>query len=223
MSIIPEVSIIDYGLGNLKSICKALEFSSVSYNIIDQPEYLLAANRLILPGVGAFGDGIKGLESRGLIDPIKEKAQNGTPLLGICLGMQLLCSESYEFGHHQGLDLVKGKVIPFKSPSEHSDPRYKVPHIGWNSLLQKEDNKKNLWNGHLLKGIAYASDVYFVHSFYAELKDSTEVISISRYGEEKFCALFERDTIMGAQFHPEKSGSVGLKIINNFMQCKTEI
>jgi glutamine amidotransferase len=216
---VPDVSIIDYGINNLKSISKAFEKIGKTYRIIDKPEDVLSAKCLILPGIGAFGDGMNGLRQRGLIKPIKQEIKEGTPLLCICLGMQMLFTESEEFGLHDGLDFVSGRVVPLKQPNEVNIERYKVPHMGWNELNKpKSSNNESKWENTLLENIEEKSDVYFVHSFYPVVDNPKELIATAEYGNQEFCAVVKKDNVTGTQFHPEKSGKAGLNMLKTF--CK---
>ncbi len=190
-----------------------------SFKIIETPEEVIEAKCLILPGIGAFGDGMEGLRVRGLIEPIREKVEEGTPLLGICLGMQMLFSESEEFGRHEGLNLILGRVIPFKPPQEVNIEGYKVPHMGWNELqLPEIVSTKDLtrWKGTLLESTEPGTDVFFVHSFYPVPEEEDTILATSVYGGQEFCAVVKKDNISGTQYHPEKSAKEGLKMLNKF-------
>ena len=211
---IPDITIIDYGINNLKSVSKAFERLGKDYWITDHPDDIMVAKCLVLPGIGAFGDGMKELKKRNLIDIIKKKANDGTPLLGICLGMQMLFTESEEFGLHTGLDLITGAVVSFKYPVEVDIPGYKVPHIGWNSLKRSTVS----WNNSMLKYINEGDEVYFVHSFFPVVKNNSHILANTTYGNQQFCSVVKKGNIMGTQFHPEKSGEVGLKILKAFCE-----
>ena len=198
------IAIIDYGVGNLASVFIALSFIGADSVITSEPEVILAADKVILPGVGAFADAMNSLEKTNMIPIIKKVAEKGTPLLGICLGMQLLFDYSTEGGEMvPGLGLLKGSVRQFPL-----DMGLKVPHMGWNSLCIKQQNG-------LFKGIKQNSYVYFVHSYYLTAGDSSHVAAVCNYGIN-FDAAIEKDNILGTQFHPEKSGDVGLSILRNF-------
>jgi imidazole glycerol phosphate synthase glutamine amidotransferase subunit len=206
------VSIIDYGLGNLRSVASGFNEVGNPIKIISTPEEILNAELLVLPGVGAFEDGMIGLKKRGLIEPLKKYAIQGKPLLGICLGAQLFLEESSEFGSHKGLGIIKGSVVKFLDPKK-QDKTYRVPHMGWNNLIiPKESIKKDKFLSNILKD----KDVYFVHSFYPLLSNNEFVLAKSSYGGQEFCAIFKKGNIFGCQFHPEKSGEIGLKIIDYF-------
>ena len=207
------ISIIDYDAGNIKSVEKAIEFLGEEVEITSDKEKILASDGVILPGVGAFGVAMEKLHSRNLVETIKEYAKTGKPFLGICLGLQLLFDESDETPGVKGLGLLEGKIK--RIPSEYEDGTIlKVPHIGWNSIDINPSSK-------LMKGIPSDSYVYFVHSFYLEAANLSDVIATTEYGV-KIHAAVERDNIMATQFHPEKSSDVGLKILSNFIAMTKE-
>lgn len=200
------IAIMDYGVGNLFSLRSSLEAIGEAAEVTSDPERIRQADKLILPGVGAFGDAADKLRRTGLADLIREQVQGGKELLGICLGMQLLFEKSYEYGEHEGLGLLKGSVVPMEGslPAE-----LKIPHIGWNALRIKRESR-------LLRYVQEGDFVYFVHSYYAEgCEDS--LIATAEYGRELTAAV-ERGNVMGCQFHPEKSGTVGLNILRAFCQ-----
>ena len=202
------LAIIDYGVGNLFSLASSLSYIGVESVISSDPEVLRRADRLILPGVGAFGDAAKKLRDTGLDTVVREEAAKGKPLMGICLGMQLLFEKSYEYGEHQGLGLLRGSVVPMEGyiPKE-----LKIPHIGWNPLHFERDHK-------LFRYINEGDCVYFVHSYFAtDCPDS--VIATAEYGKSLTAAVAYKN-VMGCQFHPEKSGRVGLNILRAF--CEKE-
>lgn len=203
------VAIVDYGVGNLFSLKSSMAVIGADVVVTSDPSVLEQADRIILPGVGAFGDAAKKLHDSGLDAVIKEQVALGKPLLGICLGMQLLFEIGYEYGEHQGLGLIKGAVRPIADvlPSD----SYKIPHIGWNSLIFKKDCE-------LFRYINEGDCVYFVHSFYAtDCEDS--VIATAEYGAELTAAV-ACGNVYGCQFHPEKSGNVGLNILRAFVETK---
>lgn len=200
------LAIIDYGVGNLFSLVSSLKSIGVDAVITSDPEVIENADRLILPGVGAFGDASEKLATSGLTEIIKKAVEKGTPLMGICLGMQLLFEKSFEYGEHQGLGLLKGNVIGM----EGTIPKdLKIPHIGWNSL-------KFTSTSPIFKYINEGDCVYFVHSFYAvDCEDS--LIATAEYGRDLTAAV-QKGNVYGCQFHPEKSGNVGLKILKAFSE-----
>lgn len=213
-----KVVIVDYGLGNLFSVERALRKLGCSNVLIsDKPNDIRMADRLILPGVGAFGDGMNNLTLKGLPQVIAEVTVSGVPLLGVCLGMQILMSSSEEFGYHKGLDLVKGKVRRLK-PS--GDSRSKIPQIGWNSLYRPLDevDPRNVWEGTLLQYIRNGAFMYFLHSYVVEPSESDITLSTTVYNGDSFCSAFSQDNITGVQFHPERSGEEGLEIYRAFIK-----
>lgn len=209
-----RVIVVDYGIGNLLSVVKALQARGGEVELCESPAGVLAADKLLIPGVGAFADGMAELERRGLAEPIRLHAQAGKPLLGICLGMQMLFSESEEFGLHRGLDILPGRVVAI--PNQAPDGRWrKTPHIGWNEL-RLPPGRQN-WEGTLLAGIAPGKATYFVHSFAAEPALPETRLADCDHDGFAVSAAVQRGRICGCQFHPEKSGDVGLTIIDNFL------
>ena len=202
------IAIIDYGVGNLFSLRSSLKAVGAEAEITDDREKIKRADRLILPGVGAFGDAAEKLKNSGLDRLIRELAGDGKPLLGICLGMQLLFEKSLEFGEHRGLGLIPGQVVPLRGTIP---PELKIPHIGWNRLRLTNPSP-------LFRGISDGDYVYFVHSFYADTAREN-VIATTDYGAEVTAAA-ANGCVFGCQFHPEKSGPVGLRILSAF--CGTE-
>ena len=202
------IAVMDYGVGNLFSLCSSLEKIGAETVVTSDPEVIRSADKLILPGVGAFADAARKLRESGLDTVIREEVDKGKEIMGICLGMQMLFEKSYEFGEHQGLGLLKGSVIPMDGtiPAD-----LKIPHIGWNALHFCKESK-------LLRYIKENDCVYFVHSFYATDCDDS-VVATAEYGKELTAAV-QQGNVMGCQFHPEKSGSVGLAILRAF--CETE-
>ena len=201
------IAIIDYGVGNLFSLRSSLNKIGADTVVTADPAVISKADKLILPGVGAFADAAKKLRDSGLDQVIKAEAAAGKPIMGICLGMQMLFEKSYEYGEHEGLGLLKGSVVPM----EGSIPaNLKIPHIGWNALKFEKDSK-------LFKYIKEGDCVYFVHSFYASgCEDS--LIATAEYGKDLTAAV-AKDNVMGCQFHPEKSGDVGLNILRAFCEA----
>ena len=210
----PEVTVIDYGVGNLLSVQRGFEHCGAKVTVTEDPKVILASSKLVLPGVGAFGNAMQALAALGLIEVIREVAQRGTPLLGICLGMQLLLEESEEFGITAGLGLILGRVIPVPTTALSGNVQ-KIPHIGW-SALQPSDLSEG-WSGTLLHDNKVGDSAYFVHSFMAVSTDPMHRIADCLYGDHKVPAVIGRNQITGCQFHPEKSGEVGLKILRRFI------
>lgn len=208
------VTVVDYGLGNLFSIERALDHLGFSANITSDPQAIRQAGRVVLPGVGAFGDGMRQLRARGLVGPIQEFASSGRPLLGICLGMQLLFDESEEFGQSDGLGLIEGKVIRLKD-QDPTGAHVKLPHIGWNELRQPEHGDQ--WGSSALDGLDDGDAVYFVHTFIPHPETDSVTIARMNYGGHWYCAAVQKQNVLGMQFHPEKSGEVGLQILRNFL------
>ena len=208
-----NVTVIDYGIGNLLSVRRGLEKFGARVIISSSSNEILSSERIILPGVGAFSKAMEELRNRNLIEIIKDSAKRGTPILGICLGMQMLLDESEEFGISEGLGLIPGRVIPIHKKSKNNNP-LTIPHIGWNALV---GDSLNNWEKTLLKGLNQGDDVYFVHSFMAKTYDKSHSIAYCNYGDYPVTAVVANKNIMGCQFHPEKSGEAGLKILRNFL------
>lgn len=197
------IAIIDYGMGNLRSVSKAFEAVGYQAVVTRDPQVIGDASHVVLPGVGAFGDCMANLERYGLVEPIRKTIESGKPFLGICLGLQLLFTESEEFGAHKGLGIIPGRVRRFEI-----DPALKVPHMGWNqvSFLQPCP---------LFEGIADGDHWYFVHSFYVDPSDKNVAATTTDYGTT-FVSSIWQDNVVACQFHPEKSQAVGLQLIKNF-------
>ena len=198
------IAIIDYGMGNLHSVAKAFERLGFQATLTREPRVIEDAGHVVLPGVGAFPDCMRSLEELGLIGPVQRTLSSGKPFLGICLGLQLLFTESEEFGIHQGLGWIKGRVVRFP------DRGLKVPHMGWNTLQTKKSTP-------VLAGLHENSMVYFVHSYYAVPDDAALIATTTDYGEP-FVSSISKDNVFACQFHPEKSQAVGLTILRNFAQ-----
>ena len=197
------IAIIDYGMGNLRSVQKGFEYVGYRAEITNEPDKILRADKVVLPGVGAFSDAMDNLRDRGMIEVIRKITESGRPFLGICLGMQLLMERSREGGVFEGLGILEGEVkrIP-------QAPGRKIPHMGWNELKQKKDVP-------LFAGLRSNPSVYFVHSYYVVARDEDAVIGTTDYGME-FTAAVRKGNAYGLQFHPEKSGDTGLQILRNF-------
>ncbi|MEI8012989.1 MAG: imidazole glycerol phosphate synthase subunit HisH, partial [Candidatus Omnitrophota bacterium] len=200
------------GLCNLLSVYNALHHIGAEAVITDDPALLAKADHVILPGVGAFEDGMQGLKARGFIDAIRAYVATGRPLLGICLGMQLLMERSCEFGCHEGLGLIAGGVEPV-DPVGAGGERLKIPHIGWNGLSEASRG----WDGTFLAGLPQGVEMYFVHSFRVVPADSRHVLAETEYGGKRFCSVVAKENVAGCQFHPEKSSAMGLALLKNFM------
>lgn len=211
---VPEVTVIDYGVGNLLSVQRGLEHCGAKVTLTADAEQILAAKRVVLPGVGAFGNAMRALERLNLVAVIRELAHRQAPLLGICLGMQLLLDESEEFGVTAGLGLIPGRVIPVPTQTL-SGERQKIPHIGWSALHPSNASKE--WGGTILQDNRPGEAAYFVHSFMAVPANPAHRIAECVYGGHLIPATIGRDQVTGCQFHPEKSGDVGLKILRRFI------
>lgn len=203
---INNVVLIDAGTGNLRSVQKALESTGANVERTDDPQKVLLGKRVVLPGVGAFGDFMSGLRARGLEDAVKEIATRGVPLLGICVGMQALFDVGEEMGEHTGLGLLTGKVVRFAASLS-----VKIPHTGWNQVEARKDAS-------LFNGINSGAYVYFNHSYYCQAWNSSDILATTDYGINYACAV-GRENIFGVQFHPEKSQAVGLRILKNFLEA----
>jgi glutamine amidotransferase len=197
------ITIIDYGMGNLRSVQKGFERVGYEAQIVSDPDGLDNATSLVLPGVGAFGDAMVNLKQADLIDPIVKSVSEGVPFLGICLGLQLLFSQSEELGSHRGLDILPGCVRRFPKGQ-------RVPQIGWNQIHIRQENP-------LLESVPDGSFFYFVHSYYVEAERETDVIAMTDY-EIDYCSIVGDSRLFGVQFHPEKSQDVGLRVLKNFAQ-----
>lgn len=212
-----KVTIIDYGVGNLLSVTRAFEHCGATVTLAHDATDIEQAEHLVLPGVGAFADGMQGLRERRLIEPIRHYATSGRPLMGICLGMQMLASVSEEFGEHEGLGLIPGRARAISRIAVDGSP-LKTPHIGWSSLLRPAQAD---WTGTILANTEQASSVYLVHSYAVQPDDPTHLLAHCVYGGHGIAAVIRRDAIYGCQFHPEKSGPVGLKIIDGFLKLRS--
>jgi glutamine amidotransferase len=209
-----KVTVLDYGIGNLFSVRHALEYCGASVELASQAESVKKAERLVIPGVGAFKDGIETLRSRGLEVPVQELAASGRPVLGICLGMQMLFSFSEEFGRHHGLGLIDGTVCEI--PKTGSNGRaHKIPHIGW-GMLEKPENIS--WSKSIFHGLPEKTATYFVHSFHAVPKNDQDLLAFCLYDGVKISAAVRKGNIFGCQFHPEKSGEAGLSVLREFLR-----
>lgn len=209
-----EVVIIDYGIGNIFSVRRAFEFCGAEVVVTDDPQKIFDAKRLVLPGVGAFADGMQGIVNRGLDKVIQEYANSDKPLLGICLGMQMLASVSEEFGEHNGLGIIPGRVksIPKINPQGNI---IKVPFVGWADLQSSTDD--NDWYGSVLEGINVGDAIYLTHSYAVTPDNLNHRLAYCIYDGVEVTTALSKSKTYGVQFHPEKSGPIGLKIIKNFM------
>ncbi len=197
------IAIVDYGMGNLRSVQKAFARLGHQAVVTSDPDQVAAAQKVVLPGVGAFADAMHNLRQAALVEPLLEVIRQEKPFLGICLGLQLLFQESYEDGCHQGLGVLPGKVVRFQLP-----PEYKVPHMGWNQLRIRRRTA-------MLEGVEEGTYVYFVHSYYVVPEDEQVVATTTDYGLE-FVSMVARGRLQATQFHPEKSQQVGLAMLDRF-------
>ena len=202
-----EIVLIDAGTGNLRSVQKALEAVGANVLRTDDPKKVVSGGRVVLPGVGAFGDFMSGLRARGLEEAVNDTVRRGIPLLGICVGMQALFEIGEEMGEHKGMGLLQGKVVKFADSLS-----VKIPHTGWNQLEARNDAR-------LFDQVNDGAYVYFNHSYYCLPQNSSDVLATTDYGINYACAV-QRENIFGVQFHPEKSQAVGLKILKNFLEAK---
>ena len=198
-----KIAVIDYGMGNLRSVQKGFERVGHQATVTSDPDVVASAEKVVLPGVGAFEDAMTELRGRGMIEPVLEAIRADKPFLGICLGLQLLFDVSYENGEHPGLGVIPGEVVRFELPKE-----YSVPHMGWNQLLIPRRPP-------ILEGIEEGTYFYFVHSYYVVPKDAEVIAAETEYGK-RFCAMIRRGNLFATQFHPEKSQADGLRILENF-------
>lgn len=206
-----NIVVINYGIGNIKSIENAFAEFGVQVILSRDKEVIMGADGVVLPGVGAFSHGMKNLIKYNLDNIIKEYVKTNKPLLGICLGMQMIMEESEEFVITKGLGLIKGKVIKI---TDDQSIDLKLPHISWNEIRPKYVN----WQNTILNDVPIKSDMYFVHTFVAKPKHDENILSVTEYAGQEFCSSIKKDNIYGCQFHPEKSAKIGLIIIENFIK-----
>ena len=208
-----RVTVLDYGIGNLYNVVRALEHCGASVSVVDTASAQAAqADRLVLPGVGAFGDGMAELRRRGLDELVQRYAATERPFLGICVGMQMLFERSVEMGEHPGLALIPGAVLPVPDVGANGQP-HRIPHIGWRALRAHGD-----WAGSLLDGVPVGERVYFVHSFAPVPADAAHQLASVDYDGVNVCATVRRGAVYGCQFHPERSAAAGLRMLDNFLR-----
>jgi len=208
-----KVLIIDYNAGNLFSVVHACKKLGLEPFVSSNKSDFVKAHAAILPGVGAFAEAMKNLQKLDLINSIYNFINEGKQFMGICLGLQLLFSESDEFGHTKGLNIIKGKIQKF--PTEINTQKYKVPHVGWNSV---EANNQEMWNNSPLKNVKNSEYMYFVHSYFAQAEENNVMLTKTKYAETEFTSAILKDNVFATQFHPEKSGDAGLSIYKNWIK-----
>ena len=208
-----KITIIDYGCGNILNLARAIKFIGYEVDITHDKNKIINSSYVILPGVGAFGNAMKQIEKYNLHNTILEYAKSNKPLLGICLGMQILLTVSYEFGVHKGLGLIEGKVIKI---SNEKNKEIKIPHMGWNEIYP--NNNKKEWKNKILKNSSIGKSFYFVHSFVCITKDYDSTIAVCNYSDISIPAVVATGNVFGCQFHPEKSADNGLDVLKNFCE-----
>ena len=208
-----KITIIDYGCGNILNLARAIKFIGYEVDITHDKNKIINSSYVILPGVGAFGNAMKQIEKFNLHNTILEYAKSNKPLLGICLGMQILLTVSYEFGVHKGLGLIEGKVIKI---SNEKNKEIKIPHMGWNEIYP--NNNKKEWKNKILKNFSTGKSFYFVHSFVCITKDYDSTIAVCNYSDISIPAVVATGNVFGCQFHPEKSANNGLAVLKNFCE-----
>jgi len=209
------ISVIDYGVGNLLSVQRGFDNCGAEVNFVSTPAEILAAEKLVLPGVGAFPNAMTSLSNLGLVSAIQDFSLTGRPMLAICLGMQLLLDESEEFGKTEGLGIIEGLVTAVPN-TDAMGAKQKIPHIGWNELHTRQS--KETWQDSILNGLSSGDATYFVHSYMATPKNQENLLAYTPYGATDVPAVITKNYVTGCQFHPEKSGEVGLSILRNFMK-----
>lgn len=205
-----HICIVDYGVGNIHSAMKALRRFADDVILTEDPSELRSADALVLPGQGSFEAGMTGLKVRGLLEEVRQAASIGKPILGICLGAQLLLDRGFEFGEWEGLGLIPGDVVHFPPLAQGA----KIPHMGWSGI----EPGPAAWEGTALEGIPPGIEMYFIHSFVLEPKDSEHVLATTVHGGHRFASAIGRGNVIGCQFHPEKSATHGLKIVEKFVR-----
>lgn len=217
---VPEIAIVDYSLGNLQSIVQACRATGLRATVTSDAGEIAQAGAVILPGVGAFKSAMDELARLGLVNILREYADSGHPLIGICLGFQLLMDRSEEFGDHEGLGLVRGTVVRFPA-LDSTGQRIKVPQIGWNRV-HTTCTSEEAWNRSALRGIPTGTHMYFVHSYYVQPAAEESVVALTTYGGISYCSALQAGNVLGFQFHPERSGTHGLRIYQNLAQSIAE-
>jgi imidazole glycerol-phosphate synthase subunit HisH len=212
-----QVVIVDYGMGNVLSVARAVEHCGGEPALSADPAVIATAPRVILPGVGAFRDGMRGLAARNLVEPLRDYARQGRPILGICLGMQMLFDESEEFGRHDGLGVIPGRVQAIANTGADGTP-HKLPHIAWTPLELPDGAPETWWENSILNTIPAGTAAYFLHSFTAVPSDDRHRLADAHYNGRRISAAVRNGRVTGTQFHPEKSAALGLRMLRQFMQ-----
>ena len=212
-----QVVIVDYGMGNVLSVARAVEHCGGEPELTADRSAIAGARRIILPGVGAFRDGMRGLAARNLVEPLRDYAGQGRPMLGICLGMQMLFDESEEFGRHEGLGVIPGRVEAIAGTAADGTP-HKLPHIAWTPLELPEGAPNGWWEDSILDTIPVGTAAYFLHSFTAVPSDERHRLADAHYNGRRISAAVRNGPVMGTQFHPEKSAALGLRMLRQFME-----
>ena len=212
-----KITLIDYDMGNIFNVIRAFESLDCEVELTKDPEKIVKAERLVLPGVGAFEDGISNLKKLNLDKAISEFIKTTRPILGICIGMQLMMTKSEENGLHAGLNLIKGDVVRFDENNSGKNG-YKIPQIGWNFLIEKKNFSVSKSQKNILKGLSKSPSMYFLHSYFVRPKDENIAITETHYGKNTFCSAFKKENVIGFQFHPERSGKDGLLLLKNFLE-----
>lgn len=227
----PRIAIVDFGMGNLYSVKRACEHFGLTADITSKSRQLQAADAVVLPGVGAFGDAMDTLRQLDLIGPLKDIAASPTPLLGICLGFQLLMDGSTEFGEHRGLGIIPGVVVGLRETIG-ADSAVKIPHVGWNRIKKTRDQRQpesegiriaGDWENAPLAGVPDDAFLYFVHSYHVVPEDARMTLAVTTYGDAEFCAALQHANIFACQFHPERSGPAGLRIYESLATSLTAV
>ena len=214
-----DIAIVDYGIGNLLSVFRGIQKCGYNPVLISSKSDIQNSRKLILPGVGAFSDGMRSLKKKDFIDSILGFAASGKPLLGICLGMQMLFDKSLEHGMTQGLSLIPGEVIKIPETTKDGE-QHKIPHISWSKLIKP--NKSCNWDNTILEDTKIGSNVYFIHSFYAKPSNNKYLLAETEYNGRLLAGVVKKNNVYGCQFHPEKSGNIGLNILNKFCELNVE-
>jgi glutamine amidotransferase len=214
----PKIALIDYGLGNLFSVARAIEAAGAVPHMVSKGDEFNGADGMVVPGVGAFGDGIRNLKDRGLDALILDQFLAGTPIMGICLGMQIMFETSEEFGEHRGLGLIKGRVTRFPHGAVHKGRPLKVPHIGWHRVSLSSNNPYCIALSASTQTAIDRGYFYFVHSYYAAQVPDQNILTTTSFGELKYCSSVVEKSFIGFQFHPEKSGPLGLNVYKDWIQ-----